>query len=1230
MNSPLFSTNDLFTSFFESSPVFIWIKDCNNNLIHINKAAASLEGKSVEELEGKSCYDIYTRERADVFWENDLEVINSGQPKLSYYELHIIPNTDIGKWLQVNKLPVKNSEGIITGVMVYAIDITEIKLAEEETRKKEEKTQQLMDIAPFPIIITALLEDKFIYLNNAAIKLFNLKLDDIFKIKPSEIYTDKSQREHFKQLLTQFGEIKSEEVTFTRQNGELIYGLLSTITIDYKGIPCSYNVFNDISNLKKNEQKIIQIAEEFRMVFENTIDAFFWADSDTGIIINCNRSAEELLQMEKCEIIGKYHWEIHPKQDKEKYRNLFANLDKTSPGGLLLEVEDSQGNIIPVNITASTVNLGNRCISQALITNVSERIANEKALKESEEKYHAIVSNAPVGFFEIDKNGIIKLLEGKGISGMYFDNDRVIGKSIYEVYKEKPEFISQTQKALQGETLNFALEINYSHYEFYYSPIKGTNGEISSIIGVVVDVSDKKSAEQKLFQEKNLLSTLIDIIPDLIYVKDAESKFLLANKSTAAFFNINSPEEMLGKSDFDLFPIEEAHVFHNEEKGILFDGKQIINMEIKSISNGSEIFHEITKIPYFGTHGEIVGLVGISRDITQRRKNEAAVRESELKFRLMAENMKDVIWQLSTDMDFLYISPSFTQLTGEIPSEYLGKPLWSLITEESAPAFKDKVNKRKEAIIKKEKIGTMLFEASYNTKKGLIWAEIISNPIYNENDDILYFQGVARDITQRKSAELALKESQEKLSVVVANAPIVLFQIDKKGVFLFSDGKGLEKLGIKPGQVVGMSVYDVYKDFPDICSHIDRALKGETLIKIVNVYNIYFEIQYNPLKDISGEIISVIGIALDITERKIMEEALSESEHRFSTLFHEMNEGVAIHDLVFDENGIPANYKFIEVNPAYAKQTGIDTSNAKDMLITDLLNIPHPPNLDKFSAVALNGEKFSSEFYFEPTERYLKVSAISPGKNKFAAVYEDITLQKKHEKELKDKNEELEHFTYTVSHDLKSPLVTIKGFIGMLEQDLLHQNKENIRDDMQRITSATDKMTSLLNDLLDLSRIGRVINPPVKVSMLSVIKEAIELLSGILKEREVEIEIAENLPYVFIDKQRFVEVWQNLIENAVKFSKDQQNPKILITYIKEDIKFIFTIQDNGIGIDPKYHNIIFGLFNKLNNKTNGTGIGLALVKRIIEVHGGGIWVESEGQGSGAKFSFTVPVKNFKK
>jgi signal transduction histidine kinase len=247
------------------------------------------------------------------------------------------------------------------------------------------------------------------------------------------------------------------------------------------------------------------------------------------------------------------------------------------------------------------------------------------------------------------------------------------------------------------------------------------------------------------------------------------------------------------------------------------------------------------------------------------------------------------------------------------------------------------------------------------------------------------------------------------------------------------------------------------------------------------------------------------------------------------------------------------------------------------------------------------------------------------------AVVHDITERKQAEaerealiKDLEVRNAELELFAYTASHDIKNPLITIRGFLGFLEKDAISGNLERFKADMARITDATDKMDHLLNDLILLPRIGRWMNPSEDVPFGDIVREAIELVRGRLDAANIRVTMADGLPIVHGDRARIVEIVQNLLDNAAKFMGDQPQPKIEIGLHgnDKDGKPILFVRDNGIGIESMYHERIFGLFNKLNLQTEGTGVGLALVKRIVEVHGGRIWVESE-MGKGSTFFFTL-------
>lgn len=224
---------------------------------------------------------------------------------------------------------------------------------------------------------------------------------------------------------------------------------------------------------------------------------------------------------------------------------------------------------------------------------------------------------------------------------------------------------------------------------------------------------------------------------------------------------------------------------------------------------------------------------------------------------------------------------------------------------------------------------------------------------------------------------------------------------------------------------------------------------------------------------------------------------------------------------------------------------------------------------------------------------------------------------------LEAQNAELERFAYTLSHDLKTPLITIGGFIGFLEKDALNGDVEQVQRDMTHIQKAVARMQQLLNELLELSRIGRRVNPPQRISLSELAHQAAANLAAQLTARGVQVDIAPELPTVIGDPPRLREVYENLLSNAAKFMGEQPHPQVEVGARQTANETIFYVRDNGIGIEPQYHDKVFGLFEKLNPQSEGTGVGLAVVKRIIELHGGLIWVESAGAGHGSTFCFTL-------
>ena len=226
--------------------------------------------------------------------------------------------------------------------------------------------------------------------------------------------------------------------------------------------------------------------------------------------------------------------------------------------------------------------------------------------------------------------------------------------------------------------------------------------------------------------------------------------------------------------------------------------------------------------------------------------------------------------------------------------------------------------------------------------------------------------------------------------------------------------------------------------------------------------------------------------------------------------------------------------------------------------------------------------------------------------------------------ELEAKTKELERFTYTISHDLNSPLLTLQGFVSILRSDIEQNERANVERDLTYIEQAVTKLEKLLKDILQLSRIGRMVNPPEDVALDEIAEEAQAQMAEQLKTSGVELAVAEDCPTVHVDRMRIVEMLVALITNSIKFMGEQPHPKIEIGYRVDGEETVFFVRDNGMGIDISQHERVFDLFSKLDSNSEGTGAGLAIVKRIIEVHRGRIWIESE-LGKGCTVCFTLPL-----
>jgi|GEM_PF-1214876 PAS domain S-box-containing protein len=903
---------------------------------------------------------------------------------------------------------------------------------------------------------------------------------------------------------------------YSTKNG-ILYARVFAHTIKWQQRSAILMVLHDISRQRLTERAFKDSERFLQLVLDSIPTRVFWKDKNS-MIVGCNRwAAHDAGYSSAAEMIGKTDFDLYPKELANRFLEDDRRVMRSNSPDLFFEETLPQGKDMLKWRLTSKVPLRDTDGSVIGLLGTYDDITQRKQDERDLKLARFSINHATSSMLWVAKDGRIVDFNPAFSQLLQYSREELLSLRIPDIdpnysAAEWPthwerlrhiQVMTLLTKHRRKDGTELDVEVRTHHLEF--------DGQ-EYHCAVVNDVTERKLSEEKLRTSHRFIQTILNNIPDGVFWKDRQSRYLGANTLFMKIANCNSEQELLGKTDFDFPWIEQAERLREDDREVMeTNTSKLYYVEPLRNADGKIHYNLVTKVPLLDDRGEVMGVLGTFRDIT-----------------------------------------------GQIETEH------------------------------------------------------------------------------------ALKESEKLFKSVVQNASAIIYIIDKEGRFKLSEGLGLAALGLKAGEIIGKSVYEMYHDVPEITSVINRALKGEIIENEITISGITYATRYAPMFNESNEISSILGISFDISSRKKLEQELSslndeleqhvnelrESELKFRQIIQSSPMGIYVYEV-----NPQGQLIMVDTNPAADLLTGIQNQNLIGKTIEQAF-----PGLEqtempaRYLEAAIHGKPWNMEnFHFNNgiVNGIFEVYAFQAGRNRVAIMFFNITERRQIEAAMQSKNEELikinaelDRFVYSASHDLRAPIASLLGLIAVARAERDFDGIFPLLDMQER---SLLKLDNFIQDIVSYSRNNRVEIESAPVDFRSIVEGIFEQLHHMdaLARIERRISIQPGLEFSS-DGKRISIILNNLISNAIKYCDLRKDHSFVEVSVETNGSGVMIgVIDNGEGISSEHLPRIFEMFFRATSRGSGSGIGLYIVNEMVNKLHGRIEVKSV-KGESSRFMIWLP------